>query len=119
MAINTVVGEGTLIVLLRGADGALAFKSRLDIPLSQVAAVEVMPRTAVPPTPGTWLRAPGTHLPGLVRHGSYGTEPNRELWAVYRQRDVLVLTVRDFAYARLVLGVQDPHCAAEAIRAAL
>ena len=72
----------------------------------------------VPPTPGTWLRAPGTHIPGLVRYGSYGREPNREFWAVYRQREVLVVTVGDWAYSRLVLATKDPHADAATIEKA-
>lgn len=100
--------DDTIVLKLTGPSRVFGLKGRLDIPREHVISVEVMPRKAVPPTPGTWLRAPGTHIPGLVRYGSYGREPHREFWAVYRQREVLVVAIRDWAYSRLVLATRDP-----------
>jgi hypothetical protein len=109
MSIRVSCSSDAVVVSLTGLDRLFALKTRLDIPESRIASVEVMSRTSVPPTPGTWLRHPGTHIPGLIRHGSYGTEPNREFWAVYRQTDVLVVTVEGWSYRRIVLGTRDPH----------
>ena len=109
MAIRLASKGDLIVVSLSGVDRIFALRGRLDIPRSHVTTVEVMPRISVPPTPGTWLRAPGTHLPGLIHHGSYGREPNREFWAVYRQREVLVIGVTEWAYSRLVLGTRNPH----------
>jgi hypothetical protein len=78
-----------------------------------------MDRKAIPPGEGTWLRAPGTYIPGLVRHGSYGRVPHRELWAVFRQKRVLVITIRDWDYARVILGIGDPETQAAAISTVL
>ncbi len=106
----TIHKTGDLIVVkLTGLSRIFGLKGRLDIPTSHVTSVEVRPRTEVPPTPGTWLRAPGTHIPGLVRYGSYGRVPNREFWAVYRQQEVLVVGVTDWAYRRVVIATRDPH----------
>jgi hypothetical protein len=99
---------GDSVVLRMGLLGILAVKGRLDIPRSHTTSVQVMERKDVPDTEGTWLRAPGTHIPGLLRYGSYGREPLREFWAVARHRRVVVIDVRDWAYHRLVLGVPDP-----------
>ena len=109
MAIRLQPEGDVVVVSLTGLNRIFAIKGRLDITKSHITSVEVMPRKAVPPTPGTWLRAPGTFVPGLIRHGSYGREPNREFWAVYRQRDVLVISVTDWAYSRLVLATRDPR----------
>jgi hypothetical protein len=97
---------------MSGLDRLFALKGRLDVPKSHITKVKVMERKAVPSTPGTLLRAPGTRIPGLIRHGSYGREPDREFWAVYRHREVVVIEIADWAYSRLVLGMRDPHVAA-------
>jgi hypothetical protein len=36
-------------------------------------------------------------------------EPNREVWAVYRQGEVMVIRITDWAYSRLILATRDPH----------
>jgi hypothetical protein len=68
-----------------------------------------MDRSDVPATEGAWLRAPGTHVPGLIRYGSYGREPLREFWLVLRQRRVVVIEVEDWAYHRVILGTGEPE----------
>ncbi len=115
MPIRVNQSSDSVFVSLTFPDLVFGFKSTLEIPADRITSVEVMVRKAVPPTPGTWLRHPGTHIPGLIRYGSYGTEPNREFWAVYRQKDVLVVTVDGWSYSRLVLGTRDPHTEAATI----
>lgn len=108
---------GDSVVLRLGPVGTLlAIKGRLDVPRDHVTSVEVMDRGEVPATPGAWLRAPGTRIPGLLRFGSYGQEPQREFWAVFGRSRVVVVHVRDWAYHRLVLGSSDPDALAAAIR---
>jgi hypothetical protein len=111
------VKRDLVVVSLSGLDRLFAFKGRLDIPKSYITTIDVMPRKAVPPMPGTWLRAPGSHLPGLIRYGSYGREPNREFWAVYRQREVLVISVTDWAYSRVIIATRDPQADASLLTA--
>ena len=118
MGIETVIDVDHLTVRLTGFDRVFSIKSHLEIPLSHISSVEVIERKEIPPTPGTWLRAPGTHLPGLVRHGSYGRQPHREFWAIYRQRYALVISVENWDYSRLVLGVKDVPLHAGEIRTA-
>ena len=118
MGIGLVVGGDHLTVRLNGADRIFALRSQLRVPLWHVTSVDVIARKAIPPTPGTWLRKPGTHIPGVVRYGSYGLQPNREFWALYRQRYALVVEIEDWAYARVVLGVKDAPLRAAEIRLA-
>lgn len=116
----TISQAGDSIVLKPDPiDAVFAVKQRLDIPRSHITAIDVVDRSDVPTTEGTWLRAPGTHLPGLVRYGSYGKEPLREFWMVRRQDRVVMIDVRDWAYHRLVLGARDPDRLAEQFRSAI
>ncbi len=115
MGVKVTRTNGTVVLKPGPVDALFAIKGRLDIPRSHITSVLVMSRGDVPSTPGAWLRAPGTHLPGLVRYGSYGREPTREFWMVRRQKRVVVIDVRDWAYHRLILGVKDPDGLAASI----
>jgi len=101
--------EGDLLVVeLGGWDRFLALKGRLDVPLSAVSGIEAKSREEIQRLPGRWLRLPGTYVPSMVHHGSYGTRPNRDFWALFRQERVLVLRMDGWAYQRIVLGMDDP-----------
>ena len=119
MSIELTVEPQTVQVRVGGVSGLLSLKRRLDIPTHLITDAEAMDRKAVPPGEGTWLRAPGTYVPGLVRHGSYGRPPHREFWVVFRQKRVLVIGVRDWDYARVVLAIADPETHASAIATAV
>ena len=119
MSIELTTEPGTVQVRLGGIEGVLALKRRLDIPAHLITAAEAIDRRAIPRGQGTWLRAPGTYIPGLIRHGSYGHAPHREFWAVFRPKRVLVVAIRDWEYTRVVLGVADPEVHASAITAAI
>ena len=109
MSDSVTIVEGDLRVRLGGVDRLLAIRSEVTVPLDRVVSAAAVPRGSVPVGEGTWLRAPGTHIPGLVRHGSYGREPHREFWAVFRRDPVLVIETAGGDYARIVLGVGDPE----------
>ncbi len=116
MGVRVTRTEELITLRLGPVDSVFALKGRLDIPRSRISSVEVIDRSEVPSTEGAWLRAPGTHVPGLIRYGSYGREPLREFWLVRRQKQVVEVHVCDWAYHRLILGVSDPEGHAAAIR---
>lgn len=119
MAIELTTDPNSVTIGLTGLDGVFAIKRHLTVPTHLISGVEAMDRKDVGYVEGTWLRAPGTFIPGLIRYGSYGTVPLREFWAVYRQKRVLVITVRDWDYARVILGIRDPETYAAAVSAAI
>jgi hypothetical protein len=107
----------TLIVHVRGMDRLWALKSRLDIPLSHVMGAEVDPEVARQWRKG--IRAPGTHVPGVITAGTFHQEGERVFWDVHDPERTVVIRLRDERYARLVIEVDDPFATAEAIRKAL
>lgn len=108
MAIDVEVSEDLVVVNLTGKDRIFALKSSLKIPAAKIRSVEVLPRRDVPPVKGVMLRIPGTYIPGAVHHGTYGLGANREFWAYYRQEEVLVISVDEWEYRRIVLGTENP-----------
>ena len=119
MGIELTTEPKQVLVDLTGIDGVLAIKRHLKIFTHLITGVQAMDRKAIPHGEGTWLRAPGTYIPGLIRHGSYSRVPHREFWAVFRQKRVLVITIRDWDYVRVILGIRDPETHAAAIATAI
>lgn len=65
------------------------------------------------------FRAPGTYLPGVMIAGTFRARTGNALWLVGRHKEVLVIELADQRWRYLVLGVEDPEAANEALRAAL
>jgi len=101
-----------LVVELDGWDRLLSIKGRLKVPLTVVTGIEAKRREEIKALPGRWLRLPGTYVPSMVHHGSYGRRPNRDFWALFRQERVLVLRMEGWDFQRIVLGMEDPDSVA-------
>ena len=116
MAEVELAGEA-LVVHLRGMDKLWALRSRLEIPLSHVVAAEADPEVAR----GWWkgIRAPGTHLPGVITAGTFYQEGQWVFWDVHDPKKTVVIWLRDEHYARLVIEVDDPSATVMAIQEAL
>lgn len=108
MAVRTVLEGEHLLIELTGWDRVLSIKGRLEVPLSVITGIEAKGREEIQRLPGRWLRLPGTYVPSMVHHGSYGLRPHRDFWALFRQERVLVLRMDGWDYERIVLGMEDP-----------
>jgi hypothetical protein len=107
----------TLVVRPRELDVLWTLRRRIDVPLSMVGMVRVVPRSQ---TPRQGLRWPGTSLPQAIRAGSYGTGEERTFWDVRRADRVLLISLRlGFEYKSLVLEVPDPDAVAARLNKAL
>jgi hypothetical protein len=102
-----------LVVHVKGMDRLWSLKSRLEIPLAHVLGAEVDPHAAQGWRKG--LRAPGTHLPGVITAGTFYQEGDRVFWDVHDPEKAIVIRLEDERYARLVIEVEDPPVTAAAI----
>ncbi len=117
MGVRTGLEDGYVLVELTGWDWLLSIKRQLKVPLNVITGVEAKSREEIQRLPGRWLRLPGTVVPSMVHHGSYGRRPHRDFWALFRQERVLVLRMNGWDYERIVLGMEDPdRVAADLIR---
>ena len=107
----------SLIVHVRGMDRLFSLKSRLEIPLSHVLGAEADPRVASGHRRG--LRAPGTHLPGVITAGTFYQEGDRVFWDVRDPQKAVVIRLHEERYARLVIEMEDPASTAAAIEEAI
>ena len=119
MAVTVELGDGHLQVALTGWDRVLALKSSLSVPVASITSVEAKGRNEIERLPGRWLRLPGTYVPSMVHHGSYGRKPHRDFWALFRQERVLVVHMAGWEYERLILAVADPDAVAAELSRAL
>jgi hypothetical protein len=106
-----------LIVHVRGMDRLWALKSRLEIPLAHVVGAEIDPEVTQGWRKG--IRAPGTHVPGVITAGTFYQEGERVFWDVHDPESTVVIHLKDDLYARLVIEVDDPASTAAAIQGAL
>ena len=106
-----------LIVHVEGADKLWALKSRLEIPLENVAAA----RPAGDEERGVYsgARFPGTNIPGVVKAGSFHQRDQWTFWDVHDLGKAIVIMTSDEKYSRLVVEVADPAASVAVIEAAL
>ncbi len=82
---------------------ALQFNYSFDIPLSHIEQIS----TQKPDATGIEYRLPGTHVPGLIKAGTYHRDGDREFWYVTSDRHILTLDLKDEYYQRIVLTVNN------------
>ncbi|HEX2577943.1 MAG TPA: hypothetical protein VHK88_16460 [Aquihabitans sp.] len=92
-----------------------ALSNGVDVPVTSIVDVGVSDRRDL--VRGS--RWPGTHLPGVLTAGTFRSRGERDLWMVGRNERVLVIELTGERHRHLVLGVEDPVAATEALRAAL
>ncbi|MGK5685148.1 hypothetical protein [Actinoplanes sp. URMC 104] len=106
----------TLVVEISGLDRLWALKSSLSIPLSNVRGATVDPGIV---NERKGLRAPGTHVPGVITAGTFHLDGERVFWDVKDPARAVVIELRDERYARLVVQVDDPRATVELVEKSL
>ncbi|GEM30932.1 hypothetical protein NN3_19390 [Nocardia neocaledoniensis NBRC 108232] len=99
------IDGGDLVVRIEGLDKLWALKSRLVIPLTNVRGATVDPGI-VKERKG--IRAPGTHLPGVITAGTFHIDGEQVFWDLRDPDKAVVVELADERYARLVIQVDDP-----------
>ncbi|MFJ4122247.1 hypothetical protein DLE01_24675 [Streptomyces sp. FT05W] len=110
------IADDNLVVVMEGLDKLWAFKSRLTIPLANVRGATVDPGIA---TDFKGIRAPGSHLPGVIIAGTFHHDGDKVFWDVKDASKAIVVELADEEYTRLVLQVDDPRAAVALVESAL
>jgi len=93
---------------------ALAIRGGFKIPLQNI----VKAGTEAHRTGWKEVRAPGTHLPGVIKAGSYYTPRGKEFWYV-TDKGVVVLELENEPYQRIILSIDENKEWAERINTAI
>jgi hypothetical protein len=110
------IDNGDLIVEIEGMDKLWSLKSRLAIPLGNVRGATADPGIVKEPK---GLRAPGTHLAGVITAGTFHQDGERVFWDVRDGARAVVIELTDERYARLVIEVADPGATVALIERAI
>ncbi|WP_127509359.1 hypothetical protein [Actinoplanes solisilvae] len=108
--------NGNLVVEIEGLDKLWSLKSSLTIPLVNVRGATADPGMVKEPK---GLRAPGTHLPGVITAGTFHQDGERVFWDVRDGARAVVIELADERYARLVIEVADPAATVALIEGAI
>jgi hypothetical protein len=115
--IEISLGPGVLILDVQGWSKLWTLKSRLQIPLENIRGVRIDPEIAR----GWWkgIRAPGTHIPGLIVAGTFYHDGKRVFWDVRDAERTIVIELLDESYDQLIVEVADPRAAVTKIESAV
>lgn len=100
------IAGDVLVLEVQGWSKLWALKSRLEIPLANVRGVRADPDVAR----GWWkgIRAPGTHVPGVIVAGTFYQDGKRIFWDVRDPERTIVVELADDRYDELIVEVADP-----------
>lgn len=115
MAAVGVTPDDQLLVRPVGLMRIWAFHSGVDLPVTSISDVGVAERRSL----ARGIKLPGSAVPGLITAGTYRVGSERNLWMVGRAKRVLVIELHGEKYRHLVVEVEDPEAATEALRAAM
>jgi hypothetical protein len=110
------ITDGSLVVELQGADKLWALKSRLEIPVANVAGAAPAAEEA-----RRWLhgaRLGGTHIPGVISAGRFYDHGSWVFWDVHDPAKAIGIDLRGEHYSKLVIEVENPEEQINMIRAA-
>ncbi|WP_426490615.1 hypothetical protein [Hymenobacter sp. 102] len=102
-----VTKDGDLVTFrVKGLHKLWAFKSQLQIPARHIRGVRQDPQILK----GWWkgIRAPGTHIPGLLAAGTFYQDNKRIFWDVHRAENALIIELEHDEYQELIIEVVDP-----------
>jgi hypothetical protein len=108
--------DGNLVVEIEGLDKLWSLKSSLTIPLGNVRGATADPGMVNEPK---GLRAPGTHVAGVITAGTFHQDGERVFWDVRDGARAVVIELADERYARLVIEVAEPAATVALIEGAI
>lgn len=111
-----VTPDDRLLVRPVGLVRLWALSRGIDVPVTSISDVGVTSRREMRVK---GFRAPGTHLPGVMTAGTFRSRDGKALWMAGRAKTLLVIELHDESYRHVVVQVEDPEAATEALRAAM
>lgn len=110
-----VTPDDRLLVRPVGLVRLWALSKGVNVPVTSVVDVGVSQRKDL----HKGFKVPGTNLPGIMTAGTFRAHGEKALWMTGPAKEVLVIELHDETYRHLIVQVEDPHSAVEALRAAM
>ena len=113
-----VTTEGDRVVfVVEGLDKLWSFRSRLELPLAHVTAVEHDPDVV-----GRWwhgIKILGTDVPGLFAAGTFYYHGELVFWDVRHPEQAIIVSLQHERFKKLIVEVDDPHATVTRLRQAI
>lgn len=111
------IKDDMMILDVQGWDKLWALKSQMEIPLKNISGVYADPSTSL----GWWkgIRAPGTHIPGVIVAGTFYQHGKRIFWDVKKPENTIIIDLNDERYHQLIVEVDNPTQTVDTIMSAL
>jgi hypothetical protein len=107
------INGNLLSIKLNPLEIILAHRSSLNIPLDHITMVSI----EKPKTNWGQVRAPGTHIPFLIKSGTFYGMNRKEFWQTTAGFPYLVIELINWDYNRIVLTVSQNKVWADKINA--
>ena len=94
------------VFTVEGLDRLWSFRSRLELPLAHIIAVEHDPEAV-----GRWwhgIRVLGTEVPGLFAAGTFYYYGELVFWDVRHPEQAIIVSLQHERYKKLIVEVEDP-----------
>jgi hypothetical protein len=112
----TVDGE-RVVFTVEGLDKLWSFRSRLELPLAHVIAVDHDPQVV-----GRWwhgFKVIGTDVPGLFAAGTFYYHAELVFWDVRQPQRAIIVSLEHERYKKLIVEVADPRETVARLRRAI
>lgn len=112
----TTEGERAVFTV-EGWDKLWSFRSRLELPLAHITAVEHDPEAV-----GRWwhgIKVLGTDVPGLFAAGTFYYNGELVFWDVRHVERAIIVSLQHERYKKLIIEVDDPRSTIARLREAI
>ena len=113
--VDVSVGKDNVTIKIEGAKNFFALKSKIEIPLDNIAKVST---EQVRPVWFPRMRI-GTHIPGELMAGTFWLRTGKTFYFVKNFSKCITLHLKDHEYSKVVVQVNDKDSVAHRIRAAI
>ena len=85
-----------------------SFKDSIRIPREHIAKAHMHNYRNSSPFWKGW-RLPGTHVPFVITAGTYYQRGKKNFWDVVKERNAIVVELKDEKYKKLIIEVENPE----------
>jgi hypothetical protein len=104
--VDVTTERDSVVFVVEGLDKLWSFRSRLELPLAHVTAVEHDPEVV-----GRWwhgFKVLGTDVPGLFAAGTFYYQGELVFWDVLHPERAIIVSLQHERYKKLIVEVADP-----------
>ena len=115
--VDVALDGDRLLFDVEGLPKLWAFKSRLEVPLAHVTAVDINEQQV-----GNWwhgFKLLGTEMPGVLGAGTFVYHGQMVFWDVRDPGKTIIISLEHEFYKKLIVEVADPAATAAMVQTAL